>query len=212
VLIADLPPTLSLRTADAAARSRPEGNYASPADTSRQHDLTSFPGTCARRPRRTKPCGAAGKGRRSTRRYLRYRSSGPGASRRLGSVCESAVAGDSPAFLEVVCFHLENSTGRVVACVVDREIQVGTGVREDAATSASLVASATKDEASPPNPWMSATTASSEADVRPAATTRSPSLAKNLQSCAPKPRSGPTPIITAFCIGFLRNVPTWSVR
>src|SRR6516165_7621609 len=60
---------------------------------------------------------------------------------------------------------------------------------------------------------MSATTASSEAGVRPVATTCSPSLAKRLQSCAPSPRSGPTPIITALCIGFLRNVPRekWSV-
>jgi hypothetical protein len=33
-----------------------------------------------------------------------------------------------------------------------------------------------------------------EADVRPAATTCSPSLAKRLQSCAPSPRSGPTPM------------------
>ena len=60
--------------------------------------------------------------------------------------------------------------------------------------SASLVASVTKDEASPPDPWMSATTALKEADVRPAATTCSPSLAKRLQSCAPSPRSGPTPM------------------
>jgi hypothetical protein len=37
-----------------------------PDETSRHHNLTSFPGRCARRPQRTRPCGAAGRGRRST--------------------------------------------------------------------------------------------------------------------------------------------------
>jgi hypothetical protein len=51
--------------------------------------------------------------------------------RRASRPNKSAVAGDPPAFLEVVRFHFENATGRIVARIVDREIHVGTGMLEE---------------------------------------------------------------------------------
>src|SRR6516164_2104117 len=47
---------------------------------------------------------------------------------------------------------------------------------------------------------MSAATASSAASVRPATITFNPSVANRLQSWAPNPRSGPTPITIAVFI------------
>jgi len=51
--------------------------------------------------------------------------------RRASRPNKSAEAGDPPAFLEVVRFHFENATGRIVARIVDREIHVGTGMLEE---------------------------------------------------------------------------------
>src|SRR4029077_8598800 len=53
------------------------------------------------------------------------------AAQGLPSEQEAAVAGDPPAFLEVVRFHFKNSPGRVVACVVNREIHIEARVREE---------------------------------------------------------------------------------
>src|SRR5258707_9337006 len=44
---------------------------------------------------------------------------------------KSAIADDPPAFLEIVRFHFENTTGRIVACIIDRKIYIGTGMFED---------------------------------------------------------------------------------
>src|SRR5438445_3571856 len=66
--------------------------------------------------------------------------------------------------------------------------------------SASRLASATTAEARPPADAMLATTASSAALVRPATMTFKPSAANRLHNCAPRPRSGPTPITTAVFI------------
>jgi hypothetical protein len=51
--------------------------------------------------------------------------------RGLPSEQKSAIADDPPAFLEIVRFHFENTTGRIVACIIDCKIYIGTGMLED---------------------------------------------------------------------------------
>src|SRR6476620_11313207 len=53
------------------------------------------------------------------------------ATQRLPPEQKPAMAADPPAFLEIVCFHFENTTGRIVACIIDRKIYLGTGMLED---------------------------------------------------------------------------------
>src|SRR3954454_3663238 len=72
--------------------------------------------------------------------------------------------------------------------------------------SRSLVASATKGTAVPPALVMSSATACNADSVRPATITFKPSAAKRLQSRAPSPRSGPTPITIAVFIARLRRL------
>src|SRR5262245_48696301 len=69
-----------------------------------------------------------------------------------------------------------------------------------ATMSLSLVASATNGTAVPPVFAISSATACNADSVLPATITLSPSAAKRLQSRAPSPRSGPTPITIAVFI------------
>src|SRR5258708_23010683 len=53
------------------------------------------------------------------------------ASQGLPSEQTYAIPDDPPPFLEIVRFHFENTTGRIVACIIDRKIYIGTGMLED---------------------------------------------------------------------------------
>src|ERR1700733_2628081 len=76
----------------------------------------------------------------------------------------------------------------------------GPALSNSATISASLVASATMAVARPPAATISVTTVSSAGLVRPATRTFKPSAANRLQSCAPKPWSGPTPMMIAVAM------------
>ena len=119
---------------------------------------------------------------------------------------------DPPAALEVVRFHLKNSTGRVAAGVVDREIHVGARVREERGDV--RVPGRIRDEGR--------SFASGSLDVRYDGTQRGRRTSRrdNVQSLLgetlAKLRAQP-PIradadVTAFCMEILRSVPTRTVR